>query len=36
MAAPFDPLPATIRAKYDMLRFAYEWDFSAGTAASRN
>jgi protein TonB len=27
MAAPFDPLPANIRAEYDVLRFAYEWDF---------
>lgn len=30
MAAPFDPLPDTIRAKYDVLRFAYEWEFTAG------
>jgi protein TonB len=27
MAAPFDPLPDTITAQYDVLRFAYEWDF---------
>jgi protein TonB len=26
-AAPFEPLPAAIRAEYDVLRFAYEWDF---------
>ena len=26
-AAPFEPLPASIRAEYDVLRFAYEWDF---------
>jgi protein TonB len=28
LAAPFDPLPQSIRANYDVLRFAYEWDFS--------
>lgn len=28
LAAPFDPLPDAIRADYDVLRFAYEWDFS--------
>jgi protein TonB len=32
LAAPFDPLPANIRADYDVLRFAYEWDFSRGNA----
>jgi len=26
-AAPFEPLPPDIRAEYDVLRFAYEWDF---------
>ena len=33
LAAPFDPLPQTVRAEYDVLRFAYEWDFrgDAGT-----
>jgi protein TonB len=30
MAAPFEPLPAAIRAEYDVLRFAYEWDFEGG------
>jgi len=30
MAAPFEPLPAAIRADYDVLRFAYEWDFDGG------
>ena len=30
LAAPFEPLPDSIRAKYDVLRFAYEWDFFAG------
>lgn len=27
LAAPFDPLPQSVRAEYDVLRFAYEWDF---------
>ena len=27
LAAPFDPLPPNIRKDYDVLRFAYEWDF---------
>lgn len=33
LAAPFDPLPQAVRAEYDVLRFAYEWDFrgDAGT-----
>jgi periplasmic protein TonB len=35
MAAPFEPLPPTILADYDVLRFAYEWEFSAGDAAKR-
>jgi periplasmic protein TonB len=30
LAAPFDPLPESLRTKYDVLRFAYEWDFFAG------
>ena len=30
MAAPFEPLPDNIRARYDVLRFAYEWDFLGG------
>ena len=30
MAAPFEPLPANIRSEYDVLRFAYEWDFDGG------
>jgi protein TonB len=28
LAAPFDPLPENLRDDYDVLRFAYEWDFS--------
>lgn len=37
IAAPFDPLPANVRKDYDVLRFAYEWDFfdSARRAAAR-
>jgi protein TonB len=27
LAAPFDPLPPNIRKDYDILRFAYDWDF---------
>jgi len=30
LAAPFEPLPGSILAEYDVLRFAYEWDFSTG------
>ena len=32
LAAPFAPLPPNIREDYDVLRFAYEWDFAAGAA----
>lgn len=41
LAAPFEPLPQAIRKDYDVLRFAYDWDFfdsarrEAGTAAPR-
>lgn len=35
LAAPFAPLPESIRADYDVLRFAYEWDFSRGATDSR-
>jgi len=27
LAAPFDPLPQSVQAQHDVLRFAYEWDF---------
>jgi periplasmic protein TonB len=27
LAAPFDPLPPNVRKNYDILRFAYDWDF---------
>ena len=29
------PLPDVIRKDYDVLRFAYEWDFTPGAAAAR-
>ena len=35
LAAPFEPLPDQIRKDYDVLRFAYEWDFSPGVADGR-
>ena len=31
LASPFDPFPADMRKKYDVLRFAYEWQFLGGT-----
>jgi periplasmic protein TonB len=35
LAAPFPPLPASIREQYDVLRFAYEWDFEPGAHGGR-
>jgi protein TonB len=35
LAAPFEPLPPSIRKDYDVLRFAYEWDFSGRSAPTR-
>ncbi len=35
LAAPFAPLPDVIRADYDVLRFAYEWDFTPGSPDAR-
>ena len=35
LAAPFPPLPPGIREDYDVLRFAYEWDFAAGAEGAR-
>jgi protein TonB len=35
LAAPFPPLPPSIRESYDVLRFAYEWDFAAGGESAR-
>ena len=34
LAAPFDALPDHIRAQYDRLSFAYEWDFFNGVEPS--
>lgn len=40
LAAPFEPLPQVIRKDYDVLRFAYDWDFFDSarrqTGAARN
>lgn len=39
LAAPFEPLPQVIRKDYDVLRFAYDWDFfdsARRQAVSRN
>lgn len=30
MAAPFEPFPEQLRQDYDVLRFAYEWQFTRG------
>jgi protein TonB len=30
LAAPFDPFPPAMRARYPELRFAYEWQFLNG------
>ena len=35
LAVPFPPLPPEIRKDYDVLRFAYEWDFAAGSESGR-
>jgi protein TonB len=37
LAAPFDPFPTEVRTQYDVLRFAYEWQFlgADGAAALR-
>jgi periplasmic protein TonB len=35
LAAPFAPLPDTISKDYDVLRFAYEWDFAGGAGGGR-
>ena len=40
LASPFEPLPQAIRKDYDVLRFAYDWDFFDNarrkTGAARN
>jgi protein TonB len=33
LASPFDPFPPELAAKYRVLRFAYEWQFSGGAPA---
>jgi protein TonB len=30
LAAPFEPLPPSLTAEFETLRFAYEWNFEAG------
>lgn len=30
LASPFDPFPTVLKAEYDELRFAYEWQFVGG------
>lgn len=34
LASPFDPFPPDLARKYHALRFAYEWQFEGGRAAS--
>jgi protein TonB len=34
LASPFDPFPPQLAKQYRVLRFAYEWQFSGGRAAS--
>ncbi len=34
LASPFDPFPADLAAEYARLRFAYQWDFVAGSLQS--
>ena len=33
LATPFEPFPATLSARHDVLRFAYEWQFVGGRLA---
>jgi len=33
LASPFDPFPADLAARYHVLHFAYEWQFTGGRAA---
>lgn len=33
LSSPFEPLPEAIRSQYDVLRFAYDWEFSSGALA---
>jgi periplasmic protein TonB len=34
LASPFEPFPADLSADYSQLRFAYQWDFVAGSLQS--
>jgi len=34
LASPFEPFPADLAAGYSQLRFAYQWDFVAGSLQS--
>ncbi len=34
LASPFNPFPSELTAEYARLRFAYQWDFVAGSLAS--
>jgi periplasmic protein TonB len=34
LASPFDPFPAALASSFARLRFAYQWDFVAGTLQS--
>jgi protein TonB len=34
LSSPFDPFPPELAKQYRVLRFAYEWQFSGGRAAS--
>lgn len=34
-AGPFQPFPDSLRSEYDVLRFAYEWQFTEGAGALR-
>jgi len=35
LATPFDPLPELVKAEYNALRFAYEWEFTVGSDKKR-
>ncbi len=35
LATPFDPLPEPVQTEYGVLRFAYEWAFTMGSAKKR-
>lgn len=34
LSSPFEPLPESVRSQYDVLRFAYDWEFSGGGTLS--